>query len=1398
MMQDPSPFPTDGLLRSGEFHSLHCECVHLLQEIHNQQYMAPNRATGSVGFPQVKNLTTFQMTYMELRRWLTRIRGLYQAKFNSSLCRSESCLHQFHCLLSFKPFAIKQQYLRAFGSRETDMSRLQTLGEVLLRELSGADSLGLDVQSGAIAGINIADQLDEVNRLWQDTTAGLFASFGRDQVRCLRYIELDVQEIEAQLRSINRCTMKLKCQFPDLSSTDAFVGMSTLGTELKRIPAGDVALVFQVVLYNACFPLLQLQHASLKQALRVLSSADQLLNLLLSTAIDPVIRGLAATIHSSESSRPGGYLHDPLKVRNLSAKINDLVQAGYDIWLTQIELRERWKVRSSGRASTDMHNSMRPEHQTTSDSRELSVGDMNICPMTSGFPTAPLVNNWFSPSQRNNPRSELKIYPPLSPAPHRHGNKDASSFSEKIDQCSPDSWAFSPAYKESGFGSASDGTTPSMFSSHLSCSASDRSAYLVEPFVADDAFVSICATHPIKPRSLSLDCLRSACSVHLIGTQQTDDAMATLTSDDLQAAVTPEIDLADGAKFFNTERGQLISSLYIVRSKSLPAGIGVPRCPRTIPKSSYSPRRSVFTPLQSSPVLCASTPHARFSDSPATHAINMEELALDLSRHGLCVNPADLDDSTFSDLLPSTTEADSGSMNTPVSFSLFSPSVNKPAHMGEGDVCMDKSDRATRERITNDGRLTANNELEWDDSGDIREMTTRSVSSDSGFGLHSVPAINVEIPNHIIDGTPDTFSWNVYDTNPPSVSRHSQRRASFTFVGTHHVDLELNHCASWHSSLNCTENKVLQSSSQIKDETRTRDAYLRKDPSNAQIKHGLSSSRNDLADSVSPSEKPMLTGSSETLLSLFTGKSVFGPRNPDRILSPGPSTHNAFFPFDAVGLTNGNDSSYDHVLSTARSFIRVLSQATVMNGVVVHKTDHELRLWVNPSLHTTPRGVLPTSSTELVHLLESLRQDARPLIDLMCRLDQGLVPVHANAEKGRTVLKSAETVDLEQERMQLDIDRSFLKYYDRCLDRWTSISDDLCDKYGVSPSRPGFTPPSDNTHLSEKSNNLENLNKDAILVGVFADWLSGLKARHAALRHKLDSRALWLDHLAGLNHEVDQSLSVLADRVKNAVERACSMIQTLRGNCSDQTHTGDETRGMPADQQMRFGRTQVLQTLGELRELGDQVSTVELRVGASHLMEDSFDLGYPANHLRHSSGSNLSIDINSSGLNTSVDSPPNEGTVQLLFRQTAVLRQRLKLAIKRLERAAVLIKLDFPVEESHSITPTTSCSTVTQTAQYEEDAPDQQDSQMPTDDGHHLSIPLDNNHSSTSSIFCYLVPFLLVFLCVFLVLFGKSPVPPFSFSCYPRTDMSVVDFSPNWFVRHMFCVYFPTSDRHVW
>ncbi|KAG5447563.1 hypothetical protein CSKR_101332 [Clonorchis sinensis] len=731
----------------------------------------------------------------------------------------------------------------------------------------------------------------------------------------------------------------------------------------------------------------------------------------------------------------------------------------------------------------------------------------------------------------------------------------------------------------------------------------------------------------------------------------------------------------------------------------------------------------------------------------------MEEIALDLGRHGLCVNPTDFDDSTFSDLLPSTTEADSGSMNTPVSFSLFSPSVNKPAHMGEGDVCLDKSDRAARERITNDGRLTANNELEWDDSGDIRGMTTRSVSSDSGFGLHSVPTVNGEIPNHIVDGTPDTFSWNVCDTNPPSASRHNQRRSSFTFVGTHHVDLEPNHCASWHSSLNCTENKVLQSSSQIKDDTRTRDACLQKDLSNAQTKLGLSSSRNDPADSVSPSAQPMPTSSSETLLSLFTGQSVVGPRNPDRILSPGPSMHNGFFPSDAVGLTNGN---------------------------------------------TTPRGVLPTSPAELVHLLESLRQDARPLIDLMCRLEQGLVPVHADSEEGLTVLRTTETVDFEQERMQLDIDRSFLQYYDRCLDHWTSVSDDLCDKYGVLPSTPGFTPAAGNTHLSEKSNNLENLNKDAILVGVFADWLSGLKARHAALRHKLDSRALWLDQLAGLNHEVDQSLSVLADRVKNAVERACSMIQTLRGDYSGQTHTRDETGGMPADQQMRFGRNQVLQTLGELRELGDQVSTVELRVGASHLIEDPFDSGYPPNHLRYSSGSNLSIDMNTSGLNTSFDSLPNEDTIHLLFRQTAVLRQRLKLAIKRLERAAVLTKMDFPVEESHSITPTTSCSIVTQTAQYEEDAPDQRSPQMPTDDGHHLSIPLDNNHSSTSSIFCYLVPFLLIFLCVFLVLFGKSPVPPFSFSCYPRTDMSVVDFSPNWLMRHMFCVYFPTSDRHVW
>ncbi|KAA3677649.1 uncharacterized protein DEA37_0006687 [Paragonimus westermani] len=305
------------LIISEDFVRLRNECAELLHDMNSWIDRFDNRANTNRPFTHPRNLSAFQVIYIELRQWLNYIQRCSHRRSNMSLCRCESYL--------------SQNYLEALISREADFNRLCVIGcEILNGDISTNWSSMLasfyeDEKMPSLRDNIIAAQLAEIIRMWHGTMKHQQC----DKLCCLRYIELDIEEAEAKLRSTNRQTYSLKIMLTKPSPSTS-INVACAVDELKA------------------------QHAALKQTLRTLSFAGRLLQLLVSSSVGPVARNTQLSNEVTPQSLLDQEVRGETNTRHLTGRIQDLVDAAHDIWVLQLELRERWKFRCRPAAASEL------------------------------------------------------------------------------------------------------------------------------------------------------------------------------------------------------------------------------------------------------------------------------------------------------------------------------------------------------------------------------------------------------------------------------------------------------------------------------------------------------------------------------------------------------------------------------------------------------------------------------------------------------------------------------------------------------------------------------------------------------------------------------------------------------------------------------------------------------------------------------------------------------------------------------------------------------------------------------------------------------------------------------------------------------------------------------------
>ncbi|KAF8563371.1 hypothetical protein P879_11769 [Paragonimus westermani] len=327
-----------------------------------------------------------------------------------------------------------------------------------------------------------------------------------------------------------------------------------------------------------------------------------------------------------------------------------------------------------------------------------------------------------------------------------------------------------------------------------------------------------------------------------------------------------------------------------------------------------------------------------------------------------------------------------------------------------------------------------------------------------------------------------------------------------------------------------------------------------------------------------------------------------------------------------------------------------------------------------------------------------------------------------------------------------------------------------------------------------------------------------------------------LDQLAGKAHEIEQSLTVIESRVRIACRRACAMIQSLRhdkplsvsqpssANSSfadlDRVDSSDRT---VTDFDSFFSRNQVLMTLDELQNLVESVCAVQLRCGVFRSCDK-----LSCDHL--AGFANLHTVTPNPGSLTDLVCPGRDHklspSLSLLFsvlrtlnQRTLTLKQRLRVAIRRLERSAVSSPLDFAHSQESPYAPNSSAhgsSVLVDQLSTRLDKGYERDRITPDylekcGNGNIMVNPLRSSLNSVRENLCssactsqlrtvWLPLFVfLVFTCLCLVfrVFGRSRNNWLSASrplfCRFRPGFTLAELSLNWWLRQIACLHLPDS-----
>ncbi|CAH8463904.1 unnamed protein product [Schistosoma haematobium] len=298
---------------------------------------------------------------------------------------------------------------------------------------------------------------------------------------------------------------------------------------------------------------------------------------------------------------------------------------------------------------------------------------------------------------------------------------------------------------------------------------------------------------------------------------------------------------------------------------------------------------------------------------------------------------------------------------------------------------------------------------------------------------------------------------------------------------------------------------------------------------------------------------------------------------------------------------------------------------------------------------------LPDSSlvkeADILPLLTSIRRDAFPLIKLLLRLEEKSVT--GLLDSALQVNENPCSQKLEDERRQLDIDKSYLMHYGKRLTQWTYTMDKLLDSF----------------RSEEADYKTQSQTSLSIALNTFGDWLLALKARHTMAFWVVNWRSSMFDHLVGESYDANVSLLGMKQRVQTAIHRAQAVLKPLLQSYDEFTSSADNIDHCLNEIHSDLGvistysSNEFVNTLEELRDLNENLWTIQSRLGSCYLFNDFWKFSCKSNILvQHDSHDHHGKELN---VNISKCSITN------LIHFSCELRQKILTMIRDLESAII-------------------------------------------------------------------------------------------------------------------------------
>ncbi|XP_018646357.1 hypothetical protein Smp_139540.1 [Schistosoma mansoni] len=301
---------------------------------------------------------------------------------------------------------------------------------------------------------------------------------------------------------------------------------------------------------------------------------------------------------------------------------------------------------------------------------------------------------------------------------------------------------------------------------------------------------------------------------------------------------------------------------------------------------------------------------------------------------------------------------------------------------------------------------------------------------------------------------------------------------------------------------------------------------------------------------------------------------------------------------------------------------------------------------------------LPDSSLvnepDILPLLTSIRRDALPLTKLLLRLEEKSVTGLLDSDL--QVDENLYSQKLKDERRQLDIDKSYLTHYGKRLTQWTNTMDKLLDSF----------PPEEADYKTQLQTSL------SIALNTFGDWLSALKARHTMALWVVNWRSSMFDHLVGESYDANVSLLGMKQRVQTAIHRAQEVLKQLLQSYDEFTSSTDNIDHCLNEIHSDLGvistysSNEFLNTLEELRDLHENLWTIQSRLGSCYLFNDFWKFSCKSNIIVQYDCRDL-FDHYGKELNVNI----SKCSIANLINFSCELRQKILTMIRDLESAII-------------------------------------------------------------------------------------------------------------------------------